>query len=326
MVAAFSQRFAAKLQRVGVQRILLDRTRRRVDRVLVAREVVVVGPFAPGESGHLLREFPPDRGIDFGARYDQGWREIEWQRAVERRPRSMIRPSDHYFPSSGVGYLATQFRIDEATDAILRLRSGGQLVIRVDGEVVFDDSEPAEYPSLRRQVGLRLGAGWHRVLVKTSAPFALRLTSVDGLPIEGLEQTSELSLRELAPRASEESIRIDAPDDLARWNAELAAIETPAADAETASDAEQDQDGASPAPSPETLHDALDRLGLAILHRSNGRGDLAVDREPAHRPTPPPRPAPPVPRPSASDSPAARRPAGGEKEQPQTIFFTKKTQ
>ena len=130
----------------------------------------VIGPFGEGRAS-LNTPFPPEQETAppvLGAHYPGKTHEVVW-RGGDAAMRNgvlyldgLLRPSDQ-----AVAYAVTFVRSDRAQPAALRLGSPGPIKVWVNGAAVF--SRDVVRPAALDQdaVGIRLGRGWNRILIKT---------------------------------------------------------------------------------------------------------------------------------------------------------------
>jgi len=130
----------------------------------------VIGPFGEGRAS-LNTTFPPEQEAaapDLGKTYpgkthDVGWRVADaGMRDGALYLDGLLRPADQ-----GVAYVVTFVRSDRERPAALRLGSPGPVKVWVNGAVVFthDVVRPAALD--QDAVGIWLGRGWNRILIKT---------------------------------------------------------------------------------------------------------------------------------------------------------------
>jgi transglutaminase-like putative cysteine protease/Flp pilus assembly protein TadD len=130
----------------------------------------VIGPFGEGRAS-LDTVFPPETesaAPDLGKAYPGKAHEVGW-RAGDAAVRDgvlyldgMLRPADQ-----AVAYAVAFVRSERDRAAVLRLGSPGPIKVWVNGGVVFthDVVRPASLD--QDAVGIRLGRGWNRILIKT---------------------------------------------------------------------------------------------------------------------------------------------------------------
>jgi transglutaminase-like putative cysteine protease/tetratricopeptide (TPR) repeat protein len=131
----------------------------------------VVGPFGEGRAS-LNTVFPPElegAAPEIGKTYPGKVREVGW-RAADGAMRDgvlyldgLLRPADQ-----AVAYVVTFVRSERDRTAVLRVGSPGPIKVWINGAVVFshDIVRPAALD--QDAVGIRLGRGWNRILIKTA--------------------------------------------------------------------------------------------------------------------------------------------------------------
>ncbi|MCZ6794748.1 MAG: tetratricopeptide repeat protein [Planctomycetota bacterium] len=228
---------------------------------------LIIGPFGKATAGDLRREFPPERGVDLSRSYRDAWQELRW-RFLEIPVRTRRDATDHVYPSGGIVYFLSQLHAAKETIAALHLVAKSPVKLWVRGHLLVDDSARREYLEARRVWRVRFEAGWNRILVKTRGDFRLRLSDLEGnpLPPDVLREEREGKLHDDPPAAGDDPAAgpVGRPmdDAISRWEEFLAA---PA----VAADGEVERF---------PLSRALEHVGLALLHRYDGRSDLAVER------------------------------------------------
>ena len=151
----------------------------------------VVGPFGDGRASYGVA-FPPEN--ETGAPdpthvYPGKERDVAWRRADDGSYRgrmhldALLRPD-----SDAAAYLLTFVRVPSPTDAALRLGTPGPVKVWCNGALAHaaDRARTARFD--QDAVGVRLHAGWNRILVKTvvtqgSWQVYARLTRPDGRPL-----------------------------------------------------------------------------------------------------------------------------------------------
>src|SRR5262245_14753303 len=130
----------------------------------------VIGPFGEGRAS-LDTTFPPEQeraSPDLDKTYPGKTHEVGW-RVGDAAVRDgvlyldgLLRPADQ-----GVAYVVTFVRSDRERAAALRVGSPGPIKVWVNGAAVFthDVVRPAALD--QDAVGIRLGRGWNRILIKT---------------------------------------------------------------------------------------------------------------------------------------------------------------
>jgi len=150
--------------------------------------VWVVGPFGDGR-GSFGVAFPPETESelpDVSRRYAGKEREVGWRRAEgafyagSLHLDALLRPR-----TEAAAYLAVYVRVPTATVAALRLGTPGPVKVWCNGAPVFAADRARSARMDQDAVGLRLRAGWNRLLVKTVVgdggwDVKARLTTPDG--------------------------------------------------------------------------------------------------------------------------------------------------
>ena len=146
------------------------RRRRCGPRWVCCRTTFVIGPFGEGRAS-LNAAFPPETepaAPDLTKTYPGKTHEVGW-RSGDAAMRDgvlyldgMLRPADQ-----AVAYAVAFVRSERDRAAVLRLGSPGPIKVWVNGAAVFTH-DVVRPPSLDQDaVGIRLGRGWNRILIKT---------------------------------------------------------------------------------------------------------------------------------------------------------------
>ena len=151
----------------------------------------VIGPFGEGRAS-IDVPFSPESetGIPDGARrYPGKERNVGWRRAEGAHRRgalilgAVLRPD-----TQAAGYALTFVRADRPTDAALRLGSPGPVKVWCNGTLVHVADRIHAARLDQDAVGIKLGTGWNRLLIKTVVTEGVwhlfaRLTTPDGRPL-----------------------------------------------------------------------------------------------------------------------------------------------
>jgi len=174
----------------------------------------VVGPFGDGRASHGV-VFPPEKesGLpDPRVAYPGKERDVSWRAADEGVYRGRVHLDALLRPDSdAAAYLLTFVRVPRAADAALRLGTPGPVKVWCNGALVHaaDRARAARFD--QDAVGLRLRAGWNRILIKTVVTqgawqlFA-RLTGPDGRPLPF--ETARSQEGPQPPRAAAPAVRV----------------------------------------------------------------------------------------------------------------------
>src|SRR3982751_6516613 len=130
----------------------------------------VIGPFGEGRAS-LNAAFPPETepaAPDLAKTYPGKTHEVSW-RSGDAAMRDgvlyldgMLRPADQ-----AVAYAVAFVRSERDRTAVLRLGSPGPIKVWVNGAAVFTP-DVVRPPALDQDaVGIRLGHGWNRIVIKT---------------------------------------------------------------------------------------------------------------------------------------------------------------
>src|SRR5262245_46419977 len=177
----------------------------------------VIGPFGEGRAS-LNTAFPPElepAAPDLGKSYPGKAREVTW-RVGDAAVRDgvlyldgLLRPADQ-----AVAYVVTFVRSDRDRAAALRLGSPGPIKVWVNGAAVFkhDVVRPAALD--QDAVGIRLGRGWNRILIKTVVAeggwrLYARVTEPNGAPLALEHSAGVPPAAGMARRAAQPAPRVD---------------------------------------------------------------------------------------------------------------------
>ena len=178
----------------------------------------VVGPFGEGRAS-LGTTFPPEKEPAppaLGARYPGKAHEVGWRLAAAAVRDGvfyldgLLRPADQ-----AVAYVVTFVRSDRDRPAALRLGSPGPVKVWVNGAAVFTNDVVRPAALDQDAVGIRLGRGWNRILIKTVITegawrLYARLTDPAGAPLVLEESAGAPPPSQMARRAAQPAPRVDA--------------------------------------------------------------------------------------------------------------------
>jgi len=183
----------------------------------------VIGPFGEGRPS-LKTSFPPEQESappDIGKTYPGKAREVGW-RVGDAAVRDgvlhldgMLRPADQ-----AVAYVVTFVRSDRDRPAALRLGSPGPIKVWVNGAGVFERDVVRPAALDQDAVGIRLGKGWNRILIKTVVTdgawrIYARITEPSGAPLAVANDAgAPPAPATMAKRASQPAPRVDSLDTL----------------------------------------------------------------------------------------------------------------
>lgn len=228
---------------------------------------LVIGPFGKGQASLMERAFPPERELKLDTTYRDGWQDLEWRRVDRREPDPLFQPLRYVYPTTGIAYALAQVQSDEEREAVLHRGAGQGLRIWLNGELVVDDDYQESFLENRRRTGIRLARGWNRFLVKSRAPFWIRISDGDDNPFPpgSLVEEEGLVLHEVEPLPEPSREGPYLPDITTRWTEWLSTL-SPAGE-KSGTEADSEAVG--------LRVDGL--LGLAMLYDLYGREDLAVE-------------------------------------------------
>ena len=215
---------------------------------------LIIGPFGKDMNGPISRSFPPEEKIDLTRGYKDGWQELRWRPVRRKEPHSILDPFKHVYPNNGIPYLLCQVHSAVSRNAVLSVLAGAEIKIWCNGVLALDDTSRNEHLSVHRRTGIRLEKGWNRILVKANTRLLLRLTDPKGTPFDEkvIAEEAEVKLHPLPTGAAGTWAGPYSEAAEKTWRQRLAA------------------------PKKKPLSMALEHSGLAILHKSNSRNDLAV--------------------------------------------------
>ena len=167
----------------------------------------VVGPFGDGRGSHGVA-FPPEKesgAPDPGRAYPGKERDVSWRPADagvyggRLHLDALLRPD-----SDAAAYLLTFVRVARTGDAALRLGTPGPVKVWCNGALVHAADRARASRFDQDGVGVRLRAGWNRILIKTvvtqgSWQVHARLTRPDGRPLPFESDVSPGALPGKAP-------------------------------------------------------------------------------------------------------------------------------
>ena len=222
----------------------------------VLTRYLIIGPFGKDMNGPISRSFPPEEDIDLASRYKDGWQQLAWRQVRRKELHATLNPFNHVYPNIGIPYLLCQVHSTARRNAVLNVLAGAEIKVWLNGGLAIDDTTRKEYLPIHRRTGIRLEKGWNRILVKTTTRLLLRLTDSMVHPCDDatLEELSGLKLHQLPANATGTWKGPYSPASEDAWSRLLGTA----------------------GKKPPAL--ALEHSGLAMIHKANGRNDLAVAR------------------------------------------------
>lgn len=166
-----------------------DAARSLLDGYANVREFFVVGPFSNTGGSGILRDYPPEHGIDTQAVYtDRFGRSFGWQR-VEAARQGRI-DFDLLFgdEADAVGYALTHVRAEEEMEAVASIFGSDAFMLWINDEPVLSERRTRISGMSLYEVPITLQRGWNRVLVKAASEtkalsFFLSFHGPDGSPL-----------------------------------------------------------------------------------------------------------------------------------------------
>ncbi len=153
----------------------------------------VIGTWDNDQGKGFDTEHPPERVIDFAARYPGKLVEIGWRTQPVGDPRGRLDVAGLLDPMRWqVAYLAAAAEVPAAGSYALRLATSDPVKVWVNDVLVFQVPAVADWLADGFAIPVTLRAGVNRILVKQAHEagswlFAARLTGADGAPIPGLK-------------------------------------------------------------------------------------------------------------------------------------------
>ncbi|MBM4045993.1 MAG: hypothetical protein FJ279_12825, partial [Planctomycetes bacterium] len=148
-----------------------------------------IGPFDNENKAGFATPYPPEGKIALDQTYPGKQNEVRWRSGHGLFPFGEVYLHDVLRPAETVvGYALTFIHLPEPRDVAIRVGSDDAIKVFIDGQPVITHNayHPAEFDQVA--VGVRLTAGWHRVLVKLCQShgdwvFMLRVTTPSGAPL-----------------------------------------------------------------------------------------------------------------------------------------------
>lgn len=164
----------------------------------------LVGPFSNRDGKGLDTVFPPERQLDFAARYpglegEVKWQTVGWQLPAGGDPAVFINLEPRFQPRDmAVAYGVTTILADRETEALLSIGSDDSCKVWLNGNLVDEFREPRPPSPGADRVPVTLRAGRNTVLFKVvnyygQWGFYLQVVGEDGRPLPGLRTTLELT-------------------------------------------------------------------------------------------------------------------------------------
>jgi|GEM_PF-3290496 len=165
------------------------------------RHFLVAGPFGFQTRSLHHVSFPPESELDLSAVYRGYGVDVRWKALTRDGASPQFSPFDQLFPHAGCCYLLYQFKLKEATPALIYFWNEGSAKIWFNDREVLDwDRTRAELP-INELLPIAPAAGWNRILVKLStarSTAALALLDRSAQAIEGLEENTDFLIHPLS--------------------------------------------------------------------------------------------------------------------------------
>ncbi len=165
------------------------------------RHFLVAGPFGFQTRSLHHVPFPPESELDLSAVHEGYGVGVCWKALRRDDASPQFSPFDFVFPRAGCCYLLYQFKLPEATRALIYFWNEGSAKIWFnDAEVLDWDRTRTTFP-INELIPIAPAAGWNRILVKLStgrSTAALALLDRNAQAIEGLEECTDFVLHPVA--------------------------------------------------------------------------------------------------------------------------------
>jgi len=164
----------------------IEKIRQTIREMGFVTDWMIIGPFQNERGGGFDVPYGPEIETDFDAAYAGKKRKVRWRRLPvkplfgEVNFDAMMRPNDEV-----LAYAQTFVEVEEASDAALRIGSDEGSKIWVNDILVLDSDIHRTMGFDQDAVGVRLGKGRNKILVKVAERnggwgFRLRITKPDG--------------------------------------------------------------------------------------------------------------------------------------------------
>lgn len=148
--------------------------------------LALIGTWDNDQGKGLDQPFPPEQGIDFKAQYQGKLMEIGWRSQYPLDPRGKIDLEELMSPNQWqIAYGVSAVRVQEDTQAELRISSSDPLKVWVNGSLVLNIARVSGWRFDGFIVPVRLQAGVNQILIKSAQGtgswlLSARLTSANG--------------------------------------------------------------------------------------------------------------------------------------------------
>ena len=177
---------------------MIEETEKKLDSLGFVTEWLVIGPFDNEGKGGFDAVYLPETELNPDAQYDGKERKVVWRKYPPISRFKYINLEAVFVPSTEVAaYALTFINSETGQDVAFRFGSDDAIKIWVDDALLYSDSGYHSASFDQASAGVRLNAGWNKVLIKVTQGdggwgFMFRITKPDGSPAEGISAMANL--------------------------------------------------------------------------------------------------------------------------------------
>ena len=187
------------LSRLDIKAGKLDEAEKKLDSLGFVTEWAVVGPFDNEGKIGFETAYPPETELKIDAEYEGKERPVRWREYPPIARFKYVNFRAIFVPDTDVAaYAVTFINSESVQDVAFRFGSDDAIKIWVDDALLYSDDGYHAASFDQAAAGVRLNAGWNKVLVKVTQGiggwgFNFRITKPDGSPAEGLSSLADIS-------------------------------------------------------------------------------------------------------------------------------------
>lgn len=193
----------------------LDKAKQIAEESGFIKDWLVIGSFDNKENMGFYESYAPEKEIDLAKEYDGIRWKIKWKKLSSLMLdnsidfKKVLQPADW-----ALAYVVTYIHSAEARDAALRIGADDAVKAWFNGRQIIDDETAKRCMYDQHVAGVRLNAGWNKLLVKVcqnEGEWALsaRLTGADGSPLKDVEFSLDPSVYKGVPEGGEAEVKAD---------------------------------------------------------------------------------------------------------------------
>ncbi|MDD5311273.1 MAG: tetratricopeptide repeat protein [Candidatus Omnitrophica bacterium] len=161
------------------------------------KDWLVIGSFDNKENTGFNAVYPPETEIDLVKEYDGKSVKVKWRKLAGLSTSQLVDFDSVCYPNeSATGYALTYVFSGEDRDVALRVGSDDSVKVWLNDKLIIQNEKYQAWFPDQSEAGAILRKGWNKILVKVCEGwgdwmFGLRITDVNGRPLEALGYSAE---------------------------------------------------------------------------------------------------------------------------------------